>query len=87
MVLNGDCSVLVVLAGQANVSNVINGEFGVFQKLSDAHAYEGETEVTPSQEVQILRTKGKVVNDNITINPIPSNYGRITWNGVCLTVE
>ena len=49
--------------------------------------YEGETTVTPTQEPQVLETIGTLVRDNITINPIPNNYGLITWNGSVLTVS
>lgn len=50
-------------------------------------AYTGETTVTPTQSTQTLQTSGYVMEDNITINPIPSNYGLITWNGSVLTVS
>ena len=49
--------------------------------------YTGETTVTPSEEVQTLSTSGRVVLDNITVNPIPSNYGLITYNGSTITVS
>lgn len=49
--------------------------------------YTGATIITPSRSAQTLYTSGKAVNSNITINPIPSNYGLITWNGATLTVS
>lgn len=49
--------------------------------------YDGPVEVTPSQDVQILETQGLFTDDNIRINPIPSNYGLITWDGSVLTVS
>ena len=49
--------------------------------------YEGEVEVTPSSETQVLETKNLRMGDNVTINPIPSNYGLITWNGSTITVS
>lgn len=49
--------------------------------------YTGDYEVTPSDEIQVLATQGKSMSQNVTINPIPSNYGRITWNGSFLTVS
>lgn len=49
--------------------------------------YTGDYEVTPSNEIQVLNTNGKSMTDNVTINPIPSNYGLITWNGGFLTVS
>ena len=49
--------------------------------------YEGPTEITPGREVQFLSTKQKTILDDIVINPIPSNYGLITWNGSTLTIS
>lgn len=53
----------------------------------DLPIYRGETEVTPTSVTQTLYTGGKTVIQNITINPIPSNYGLITWNGSYITVS
>ena len=50
-------------------------------------AYSREYIVTPSSETQILETEGLMMAHNVTINPIPSNYGLITWNGSTLTVS
>ena len=50
-------------------------------------AYGGNYEVTPSTEEQILPTSGKILARDITINPIPNNYGLIAWNGSVLTVS
>ena len=36
--------------------------------------YTGNTEVTPSNSTQILYTNNKILNSNITINAVPSNY-------------
>ena len=49
--------------------------------------YSGPYEVTPSSTEQVLETDAFYMNGNITINPIPSNYGLITWNGSTLTVS
>lgn len=50
-------------------------------------AYTGSYTVTPSSETQTLQTNGKRMTGDITVNPIPSNYGLITWNGAVLTVS
>ena len=49
--------------------------------------YEGDYTITPSSETQTLVTKNLRMTDNITINPVPSNYGLITWNGSVITVS
>ena len=49
--------------------------------------YTGEYEITPSSETQVLSTKHLRMTDDVTINPIPNNYGLITWDGHTLTVS
>ena len=49
--------------------------------------YEGEYTITPSAEAQTLPSTDTVMHRDIVINPIPSNYGLITWNGSTLTVS
>lgn len=48
--------------------------------------FDGSYTYTPTQETQTIPISGKTARSNITINPIPSNYGLITWNGSVLTV-
>lgn len=49
--------------------------------------YDGGYEFTPSDEQQVVPTAGKTLKENIVINPIPSNYGLISYNGFKLTVS
>ena len=49
--------------------------------------YEGAYEFTPSAEVQTLASTDTVMHRDIVINPIPSNYGRITYDGTVITVS
>lgn len=49
--------------------------------------YDGEYAFTPTTEAQTIETNGFALLDNITIAPIPNNYGLITWNGSTLTVS
>ena len=56
-------------------------------EIVEEEVYEGPYTFTPSSEEQVISTNGKVMEDDITINPIPSNYGLITWNGSYLTVS
>ena len=48
--------------------------------------YAGLYEVTPSGETQTLLTEGLRMAHHVIINPVPSNYGRIAWNGSTITV-
>ena len=52
----------------------------------DTDPYTGSYTVTPSRETQVLHTYDLRMTDDVTVNPIPSNYGLITWNGAVLTV-
>lgn len=49
--------------------------------------YTGDYTVTPSAETQTLSTEGLMMTSNVTVNPIPSNYGLITYNGSVITVS
>ena len=49
--------------------------------------YSGSYSVTPSNERQSLPTADKTLARNIVVEPIPSNYGLITWNGSTITVS
>ena len=49
--------------------------------------YTGDYEVIPSGEQQTIPINGKIANRDITIKPIPHNYGLVTWNGAYLTVS
>ena len=59
----------------------------VARDLVERDPYTGAYSVTPSADTQTLLTDGLRMTDNITINPIPSNYGLITWNGSTITVS
>lgn len=50
-------------------------------------AYTGSYEITPTTQTQTIPINGKRATQNIVVNPIPSNYGLVTWNGSVLTVE
>lgn len=50
-------------------------------------AYTGAYEYTPTQELQTVYIEDKRATQNIVVNPIPNNYGLITWNGAVLTVS
>lgn len=53
----------------------------------DYEEYTGTYSVTPSKQKQVLSTQNKVLANNITVNPIPQNYGLISWNGSTLTIS
>lgn len=84
------------VGGSLTVVRRINGTIGSQGRVGGsinratteyASVYEGPYSVTPTQQTQVLQTQNKKATDVITINPIPSNYGLITWNGSTLTVS
>ena len=86
---------MIILGGDiSTTTNKITGEF-VTEKVSLSGdiktgappSYSGEYEVTPSVQTQTIPIAGKIAREDITINPIPSNYGLITWDGTTLTVS
>ena len=49
--------------------------------------YNGPYTVTPSRTKQVLKVGGMMASEDVTVEPIPSNYGLITWNGAFITVS
>ena len=54
--------------------------------ITDLPDYDGQTEFEPSEEAQVIHVAEHTVHEDITIDPIPSNYGRISYSGSVLTV-
>lgn len=48
--------------------------------LVGGELYDGVVEITPSRETQTLQTTGKVLAEDITVNPIPKEYGLVTYD-------
>lgn len=49
--------------------------------------YSGPYEFTPGNAPQVVEIANKKATADITIGPIPDNYGLITWDGATLTVS
>lgn len=60
---------------------------GAAYVATEGKPYDGHYIITPSSEEQVLETDGKLMLDNVVINPIPQNYGLVTWNGSELTIS
>lgn len=56
------------------------------ESVGEYPAYEGAYEVTPSFETQTLETAYRVLTSNVVIAPIPSNYGKISYDGSTLYI-
>ena len=55
--------------------------------MAQVEEYTGAYEFTPTRSTQVIEIANKKATADITINPIPKNYGLITWNGSVLTVS
>ncbi len=87
IVIGGDISLESVIDGSCDLQLVRDGEEGIITQFDSHSEYTGSYEVTPSSEAQVIPIANRIASENITINPIPSNYGLITWNGSTLTVS
>ena len=58
-----------------------------FVVVSSTDQYTGPYEFTPTDQTQTVEIATLQAIQDITINPIPNNYGLITWNGSVLTVS
>lgn len=78
--------------GQGSMGGTLSGSIGITGDLDRNYTqtyddYAGPYEVVPSMETQTLRTNRLLMTGNVTIAPIPSNYGLIEWNGSVLRVS
>ena len=83
--------------GQMVVVRSRSGSISTRSKRQEVHTksavivggipYGGSYEITPSETSQTLTTASRMLSQDITVGPIPSNYGLITWNGATLTVS
>ena len=87
LVLDGELTLLNVFDGELDDILEFDGELGIVTEFSGHEEYHGETDITPSEEVQTLLTDSKLMGSNIIIEPIPTNYGRITWDGTKIIVS
>ena len=89
VVLDGDGALENIMQADASLDNVLDGEgsMAISPNAGAYPEYAGPTTITPTTATQTLNTAFKSVLNNITINPIPSNYGLITWDGSTLTVS
>ena len=87
IIVDGDCLLQNLIDGETDLNCMIEGIAEKIVRYREADYYTGEYTYTPSQEIQTIPIAQLTASDDITINPIPSNYGLITWNGSTLTVS
>lgn len=86
VVLDGSCTLINNLDGSCSLTSVLDGQATAVLKVRENVYYEGSYEYDPSEETQTIQIEGLTGRQNIIINPIPSNYGKIVWNGSTLQV-
>ena len=87
IVLDGSCRLLSQIDGSCNLRNLLDGVADKVVLVSSDEYYTGEYVITPSNQAQTLPTEQLKMNADLVVNPIPSNYGLITWNGSTLLVS
>lgn len=73
--------------GVAVSGEQIHVDLATAVEVGSGTPYTGTYIVTPTEETQTLDTDSKYLTANVIVNPIPTNYGLITWNGTTLTVS
>ena len=81
-VLQGVASLTAVLSGQATLDAGMT-----IPEVVRTNPFTGSYEYTPTSETQTIAIDGLRATADIVINPIPENYGLITWNGSIITVS
>lgn len=84
--LTGVLSAGATISGTLNTPQTLVG-FLTIPSAAGVQNYTGDYEWTPSEDEQIIEIATKRATQDIVINPIPYNYGLITWNGSTLTVS
>lgn len=89
VVIEGEISLVSQIDGDCGLILPSDGEDGVVYEVSaQTHdTYAGAYEWTPSAEAQVIPIADMIAAQDITINPVPNNYGLITWNGSTITVS
>lgn len=80
----------VVFSNEETFACELQDETAFSVSMGEAYmpeSYTGSVDITPTNTVQVLATQGKVLDTNLIIEPIPNNYGLITYNGSYITVS
>lgn len=73
------------LVGSLSSAPTLNGLLTV--PTTASIFYDGAYEFTPTSQAQVISIEHLEARQDITINPIPHNYGKITYNGTKITVS
>lgn len=76
---------ITVEIGRPRAASVELGNYKVVTRIPNR--YEGEFAVTPTNKPVVLATSDKYLAQNVIVNPIPSDWGHISYDGAVLTVS
>ena len=65
---------------------IVAADFGETTIKSEVEPYEGPYDFTPGEDAQVIQISGKTGTRDITVQAIPQNYGRLTYDGSVLRV-
>ena len=78
----GDETIPLAVSGDTRLAAELDAAINVIEGR-----YQDKT-VTPSETAQVVRADpGYGALSRVTVEAIPSNYGKITWDGSVLTVS
>lgn len=83
LTVNDPSVISLTVGGASDIAMTIDG--AVYR--DDHERYEGSYIFTPSNTAQVIETKNLILDKNITVEAIPSNYGLVTWDGSTITVS
>ena len=80
------------LTSSGQLSGFLNAQKGISGLLTIPSAvgvevYDGPYEFTPTEDTQTIEIEHLMATQDIVIDPIPYNYGLITWSGSTLKVS
>lgn len=86
--LIGTLSPVGTLSGFFQPIQTLSGSlFRVVDHVDPTPYYDGPYESTPAREAQTYSTLGLRMAYDFIVNPIPQEYGLITWDGSVMTVS
>lgn len=81
--LNSDSIFNASLAG----TQTFNVGFTDVVEVTRTDYYDGPYDFIPGDDDQIIDISGKTATDNIVVYAIPSNYGKVSYDGSVLLVQ
>ena len=84
--LTGVLTPSATLSGVLTAGATLSGSLSITRGVNP-DVYDGAYEIIPSPYEVTLPTEGLMMSHDVVIQPIPSYYGLISWNGSVLTVS